>query len=1353
MNTHCLDRNRLRDYLQGHLSDEESGPIIEHLEGCARCEGLATELESDSDWLLNHLSVAGMQPGNDQADPSWIPQVREALVESGAAAKSGPAADRSETPLPAELGAYEIQEVIGRGGMGIVYRAEHVRLGKTVALKVVAGCAAAGAGSRFEREMRAVGTLDHPAIVQATDADNAAGRAFLVMELVDGIDLRTLTRRLGPLSPADACEIVRQAAVGLQAAHEAGVIHRDVKPSNLMLNRQGRTKILDFGLAQLREDLSAASLSTSLGRVIGTLDYLAPEQTDGSRVDARADVYGLGATLFSLLAGRPAFGRSSEVPLLSHLRRVATEDAPRLSEFRRDVPDELTELLAEMLAREPQRRVQTAGEVAERLAPLCTESSPAALAEKAIAAGASPATNEERQQEVAESLAEFGLGSAARSGTTAALSPGKPPRSTGCFLGAASIGLLLLVTLALGGWLGMTILLNTGEGQLRIESQAENVQVQLLREGKAAATVQVEQDSETVTLRAGRYRIRIEEPADGIRISQQQIRVLRGEEVVVTVTQELGKRVSGGVSKLTVDEAGVPGIEVDIVEGSARETSRPSRLSSGGLPDGMLGGVNAGEEIVRLPSTEPTLGQRLAELKQTPVWDGKRSHEWLEVLETERQPQRRADAITAIVGLAGDLPPQLGAALLLRAGAATVEAFVGNDPDKIAAIVAAEPSLWEDDLGFAPVIPSHLRRLHHDSAPQVGKKCGEVVDALASLPIDMVILAFREAAPDAGLAEGTILIRSMLRRGLTRAERHDARYFDGAGFSGSLWSLVLSTFDEQADRFQYLFTGGGPDRNFGTNAAEAALALRLVRIIPNDIAPDSRLRVFARAIAYNQFDLAGPLYHSRRVRPVEPTPMESDYLAGIIIPVLKAKLDRPGFIDYLLESDFGPLDALVEQYYQSPLDNEQVERILERVLTRLAEWRDAAQLTEQLPGNAPWAQYYKIGGRFAQIAELLTCLNGRLPDLLTKEVEGSGDLPAKYRAWKAGEPRRAFQRTLVAQRGWSFNLLHVLARWYPYQMARYEYLESEERAPLNLNIPPALWLASIESVVGKSRMAEARIIRALQGPPQEGPLRDTIRGVLRPSDVSKGLGTVLRRHLGAGRRLVDRVVESAESDLLKAHVLLAYRYPRPHLVAPLIKSDSPEVAMQAILWMQALGKWPTDGWSAAFEQLTKPGFAELGHLVHRSVKERLRPYLFQRMVLLNRLNFNDRALKPIAQELARAYQRWVNEGGLPAGRDHAIRHALVAADDRLISAHPFTPAMRLINRFPALVRSMRDELVRGYAVLEKARAFEGNTGQELRQVMDKAIEIAQQEEPDEDDDQSTGFEALGGGAADDNDGA
>jgi serine/threonine protein kinase len=194
---------------------------------------------------------------------------------------------------------YKLLAELGKGGMGTVYRALHTKLDREVALKILPAERTKDpeAVDRFQREMKAVGKLEHPHIVRATDAGEQDGTHFLVMEYVEGLDLSELVQVIGPLPVADACEVIRQAAVGLQAAHEHGMVHRDIKPSNLMLAANGRVKILDLGLALLDpqrgdvDDEGGGRDLTSDGQIMGTFDYMAPEQAgDSHGVDIRADI-------------------------------------------------------------------------------------------------------------------------------------------------------------------------------------------------------------------------------------------------------------------------------------------------------------------------------------------------------------------------------------------------------------------------------------------------------------------------------------------------------------------------------------------------------------------------------------------------------------------------------------------------------------------------------------------------------------------------------------------------------------------------------------------------------------------------------------------------------------------------------------------------------------------------------------------------------------------------------------------------------------------------------------------------------------------------------------------------------
>jgi len=275
----------------------------------------------------------------------------------------------------AQLGEYRVLQRLGRGGMGLVYKALHTELDRVVALKVLLKERTGDeeAVRRFQREMKAVARLDHPNIVRAHDAREIAGRRVLVMEYVEGLNLAELVGRLGRLPVADACELVRQTAVGLEYAHHHGLVHRDVKPSNLILNREGKVKILDLGLALVRTTWTAGKETTGLGQLMGTPDYMAPEQaSDSHNVDSRADLYSLGCTLYELLVGRAPFSGQAYQSAFNKMNAHVNEPAPPIRQSRGDVPELLASVLDRMLAKAPQERFPTAGEVVDALGPFAT---------------------------------------------------------------------------------------------------------------------------------------------------------------------------------------------------------------------------------------------------------------------------------------------------------------------------------------------------------------------------------------------------------------------------------------------------------------------------------------------------------------------------------------------------------------------------------------------------------------------------------------------------------------------------------------------------------------------------------------------------------------------------------------------------------------------------------------------------------------------------------------------------------------------------------------------------------------------------------------------------------------------
>ncbi len=263
------------------------------------------------------------------------------------------------------LKRYRLLDHLGTGGMSSVYLAEHVLMQRRVAIKVLPKDKVDDSSylARFRREAQAAAALDHRNIVRAYDVDNEGKFHFLVMEYVEGRDLLTMVKEDGPLDYRVAADYTRQAAEGLAHAHEAGLIHRDVKPANLLVDRKNVVKVLDLGLARFTGEEYASLTVANDENVLGTADYLAPEQAlDSHGVDARADIYGLGCSLYYLLTGHPPF---PEGTLPQRLMMHQKETPSSILNDRPDAPDDLIEICMRMMAKKPDDRPQSASEVAE----------------------------------------------------------------------------------------------------------------------------------------------------------------------------------------------------------------------------------------------------------------------------------------------------------------------------------------------------------------------------------------------------------------------------------------------------------------------------------------------------------------------------------------------------------------------------------------------------------------------------------------------------------------------------------------------------------------------------------------------------------------------------------------------------------------------------------------------------------------------------------------------------------------------------------------------------------------------------------------------------------------------------
>ncbi len=388
----CPPKNVLSDFGLGILDDRAAETLSEHLETCADCRAQVAGVAGDS-FIKRMRQAVGASPA---ASPAQSPPEPAQTVIFGAESVSN-AASSAETPthasgkrelagaksaaepanltLPpalAESPDFEVIKALGQGGMGVVYLARNRMMDRLEVLKVVnkAFLDRPGALERFQQEIRSAAKLLHPNIVAAHSVPRLGDLLVFAMEYVDGQDLSQVVKRRGPLPVTNATYYAYQVALGLQHAHTKGMVHRDIKPSNLMFaieDKKHVVKILDFGLAKATSEKAADAGLTKTGQMLGTPDYIAPEQTlDAQKADIRADIYSLGCTLYFMLSGHPPFQGNSLYEILQAHHQT---EAQPLNLVRADVPAELAAIVSKMMAKDPANRYQTPADVAKALGP------------------------------------------------------------------------------------------------------------------------------------------------------------------------------------------------------------------------------------------------------------------------------------------------------------------------------------------------------------------------------------------------------------------------------------------------------------------------------------------------------------------------------------------------------------------------------------------------------------------------------------------------------------------------------------------------------------------------------------------------------------------------------------------------------------------------------------------------------------------------------------------------------------------------------------------------------------------------------------------------------------------------
>ena len=523
----CLSTDKLRDYALGRMPAEQCERVASHIETCVTCEDTISSLDGTADSMLDHLRMPPSQ--SIEGTPEYLAAMAKLQHQSGQGAPPRSQAGDAELSghfdgrSPEVVRDYELIAMLGAGGMGTVYKAIHTKLDRVVALKLLPTRRIGNADAvvRFEREMKAIGKLDHPAIVRATDAGEDDGQHFLAMEFVDGFDVSELVDRHGPLSTPDACEIIRQAAVGLQHVHERQLVHRDIKPSNLMVTQDGQVKILDLGLALLADQHEGPGELTTVGQMMGTVDYMAPEQCNDSHdVDIRADIYSLGATLFKMVTGTAPYATSERRSPLSRIRALATEEPPRLADCLADADSEFCSVVDRMLSRNPEDRFETPGDVAQALQKFTDGHD---LKQAVAVAADAPAPVTRRTLPAPQ---QFQSGHPEIAATTD--NTNRPPARSH-WVAKFLIPIVILAAAA------FVFRLETDKGELVIECNVPNVEIQLLKDGDIHEELSLKQGTTSVSVFSGKYEIKIPTNADSIKVSADRFTISRGSKLVAEI--------------------------------------------------------------------------------------------------------------------------------------------------------------------------------------------------------------------------------------------------------------------------------------------------------------------------------------------------------------------------------------------------------------------------------------------------------------------------------------------------------------------------------------------------------------------------------------------------------------------------------------------------------------------------------------------------------------------------------------------------------------------------------------------------------------------------------------------------
>ncbi|GAA4420918.1 serine/threonine-protein kinase [Bremerella cremea] len=481
--------------LQDRLAPEEQHKVTQHVEHCPTCQS-QLEVVADAGMPLDEVR------GYLQADAGSDPTRAMEKPQSSSNIWVGFLTPSDHPDSLGRFGRYEILEVLGRGGTGIVMRGYDPSLDRHSAIKVLSPelAASAAARKRFSREAKSAAAVVHEHVVPIQTVDEENGLPYLVMPVLEGRSLESRVRKNGPLEVREVLRIGKQVASGLAAAHAQGLIHRDVKPANILLNHGvERVVITDFGLARAADDASM----TQSGTLVGTPQYMSPEQARGESLDGRSDLFSLGSVLYFMCTGHSPFRADTTMGVLT---RITTASPRPLTEHNPDIPDWLDQIVRKLLSRDPEERYGTALEVESLLGQWL--------------AHLQDPTRVPRPAEPKPT--NFGNGNSRITRWVAA--------------GFGAFALMLA---------GILITLETGKGTLTIESFAEDVAVRIKKGDETYRRLTVTKGENNVRLAAGKYELEIEGKVDGFTLEDGEVTLTRGDEKIVRIVEKVeGVRVT-----------------------------------------------------------------------------------------------------------------------------------------------------------------------------------------------------------------------------------------------------------------------------------------------------------------------------------------------------------------------------------------------------------------------------------------------------------------------------------------------------------------------------------------------------------------------------------------------------------------------------------------------------------------------------------------------------------------------------------------------------------------------------------------------------------------------------------------